>query len=684
MPKRRIVAEDLLKMEFLGDAQMSPDGTRVLFAKRHINDKNKYVTNLFTVDVKNKAVRQWTQGETGVGSGRWSADGSMIAFIGGRDKPGAQIYVMDASGGEARKLTTLPEGSVSSLLWSPDGKKIAFTFRESDPLRTDKAKKEREAKGESDPPLVVESLFYKMDGDGFFGEQRFSLYVCDVATGEHKQIYSADPLGMYSFDWLRDSNGLVVAHSAAKDPLLDKPNQQLFMVPLTGRAKRIKCQTKGTKSSPKVSPDGKWVAYLGSDNPEDPWGVHNERLWILPLEGGEAICLTENDDYCLEVLTLSDTMFGFVADGGGSGLVQWTPDSKQIFVSVGAEGAVNLGIVDVKKGGIKMVSSGRHVALGSNLSKDGDRMAMLLGDASSLIEVGWIESPGSTKPSSPKSLTSFNKALLEEVEVVKPESVKIPSTDGVSVQAWVMRPPANPSKKGASQQKRPVILEIHGGPHAQYGWSFFHEFQVLCSKGYTVVFSNPRGSKGYGEEFCAAIRGDWGNKDWDDVQAVTNWIKKQDWADVKKLGVMGGSYGGYMTNWAVGHSKDFRAAITDRCVFNWMSMSGNSDFPLNKDGYFGGQAWGPLDKIAKLWQQSPISHFEGVKTPMLIIHSEGDLRCHVEQSEQVFSVLKTLGVETRYVRYPQNTSHGLSRGGPPDLRIHRLNEITSWWKKYLG
>jgi len=149
------------------------------------------------------------------------------------------------------------------------------------------------------------------------------------------------------------------------------------------------------------------------------------------------------------------------------------------------------------------------------------------------------------------------------------------------------------------------------------------------------------------------------------------------------MGVMGGSYGGYMTNWVIGHCQDFKAAITDRCVSNMVSMAGNSDFPFNKDSYFKGFPWGDIDDIRELWRQSPISYFKNVKTPTLIIHSEGDLRCNVEQSEEIFVALQMQGIESRFVRYPQNTSHGMSRGGPPDLRLHRLGEILSWWDRHL-
>jgi dipeptidyl aminopeptidase/acylaminoacyl peptidase len=205
----------------------------------------------------------------------------------------------------------------------------------------------------------------------------------------------------------------------------------------------------------------------------------------------------------------------------------------------------------------------------------------------------------------------------------------------------------------------------------------------LAAQGYVVVYSNPRGSKGYGEGFCGAIRGDWGNKDWDDIQAVTRWMQHQPYIHPGQMAVMGGSYGGYMTNWTIGHTDAFRVAITDRCVSNFVSMSGSSDFPFNRGGYFKGIPFGDLNDIAELWRQSPLAYFKDVKTPTLIIHSEGDLRCNVEQSEQVFHALQAQGIESRFVRYPSNTSHGMSRTGPPDLRLHRLGEITAWLERFL-
>jgi acylaminoacyl-peptidase len=225
------------------------------------------------------------------------------------------------------------------------------------------------------------------------------------------------------------------------------------------------------------------------------------------------------------------------------------------------------------------------------------------------------------------------------------------------------------------------VLEIHGGPHGQYGVGFFHEMQLLAAQGYVVVFSNPRGSKGYGEDFCAAIKGTWGRKDWEDMQAVIAWMSGLPDVDASRLGVMGGSYGGYMTNWIVGHTGAFRAAITDRCVSNLVSMFGSSDIAEEPGNYWTGNCW---DDAAELWDQSPLKHLGNCTTPTLIIHSEGDLRCNVEQAEQVYMALKHLGVPTRLVRYPRSTSHGMSRAGPPDMRLHRLGQILGWWKRWLG
>lgn len=667
MTKKPATPEDLLRLQFVGDPQISPDGLAILFTKKHVNDKNKYVTNLYTV-LLDGTVQQWTQGEGGASHGRWSPDGSSIAFISGREKPASQIYLLPTTGGEARKLTSLPEGSIGGFKWSPDGSMIAFTFREQHPDWTEAAKKEREEKGLSTPPRVIDDVWYRLDGDGYFLGQRYAIYLVRVADGETRKLYDKSPMGLYSFDWAPDSKSLVVAHTLNARPMAQPDNDGLFLVDLKGNAKPIEGLPFGPKSHVSWSPDGRLIAYVGDDNESNPWGVRNAKLFVAPVEGGSAECLTRQDDYCLQAAVLSDSK-----EGAGDGSPIWSPDSKAIYLNIAWHGETQLGFVQLDVARVKMLTKGRHCVTVGNLSKNGERFACLFGTATRLQEVALYDL--AKHGHEPGVLTSFNKAFHDEVAAVEPEDFWVDTPDGTKVHVWKMGP-LEPKGK-----KHPAVLEIHGGPHALYGWTYFFEFQVLAAQGYAVVYSNPRGSKGYGEKHCDAIRGSWGDKDWVDIAAVKDWMKAQPDIDAGRMGVMGGSYGGYMTNWAIGHTNDFKAAITDRCVSNLVSFGGNCDFPMIPDGYWKGAPWGD---ISELWKQSPIAYFHRVQTPTLVIHSEGDLRCNIEQGEQVFAALQQRGIESRFVRYPISTSHGLSRNGPADLRIHRLNEIVAWWKRHLG
>ena len=676
MPKRPIKAEDLLRIVFVGDPQISPDGTRILFTRKSINDKNKYITNLCTVDLGGQ-VRQWTGGDAGAGHGRWSPDGTQIAFVSSREEKKGQIFVIPVDGGEAVRLTDLPEGSVGGFRWSPDGTKIAFTFREQMPQWTEGAKKEREAGGLSEPPIEVDDVWYRLDGDGYFAAQRYKMFWSDLSTGETKEFYSAASNGDYSFDWSPNSDELVIAHTASKRPFAEPPNAQLYRVSLDGQAWQLEGLPKGEKSSVRWSPDGNTIAYSGDVDETDPWGVRNTKVYIVPASGGVPTCLTDKLDYDMAVATLSDTK-----EASYDAVLEWLPDSKALYVQVGYNGEVQLGKVAVT-GGCELLTEGRHCVTVGNHASGGNRIAATVGTATKLSEIAVVEPELATGRLTPKVLTNLNAEFHDEIEIMEPEEFWLDSTpnkDGSEskLHGWVMKP------VGYLEPKRyPAVLEIHGGPHTQYGWAFFHEFQFLAAQGYVVIYTNPRGSKGYGEQYCAEIKQDWGNKDWEDIQTVTRWMQHQSYIHPGQMGVMGGSYGGYMTNWVIGHCKDYKAAITDRCVSNMISMAGSSDFPFNKDGYFKGVAWGTYEQIKELWEQSPLAYFEGVTTPTLIIHSVGDLRCNIEQGEQVFTALQQQGVESRFVRYPVSTSHGMSRNGPPDLRLHRLGEIAKWWEKHL-
>lgn len=666
MRKRPVTPEDLLRITFVSDPQMSPDGLSVLFTKKTVGKKNNYETQLMTAGLDG-CLKEWTRKDAGASHGRWSPDGSRIAFFSRREGSKSQVHLLPVSGGEARALTDMPEGDFADFLWSPDGTKIAFSFRERHPNWTEMAAKEREEKGLSTPAKATDSIYYRFDGEGFFLDKRHAIFIVEVETGKTKKLYEGCPWGRYSFDWAPDSKRLAIKRSNQKNLWRDPEDDRIVIVDLKGRSKLLSGQPKGYKTAVRWSPDGKWIAYLGNPDPLDHRGMKNTELFVAPAAGCRPQRLTNDTDYDLEVGTLSD-----MGDLGGEYL-EWLPDSSGLLVSVGWHGENQLAevILQSRGKGIKFLTGGNHLFFPSNMSRNGERMACLYGDPSAPAEAAVFEK------GQPRKLTSFNQKLVDRLEIAKPEELWLKASDGYPVHAWIMKP-------RRLKKKNPAVLEIHGGPQAQYGWTFFHEFQMLVSAGYVVVYSNPRGSAGYGTKHVSAIAGHWGGKDWLDIATVKAWMKRQGFIDSKRIGVMGGSYGGYMVNWAVGHTNDFRAAITDRCVSNLIGKALNSDYPYYPGTHWKGSGYGSLASNADLWRDSPLAYFAKANTPMLIIHSEGDLRCHIEQGEQVFSALQERGIASRFVRYPESTSHGMSRGGPPDLRIHRLKEILRWWKEYLG
>ena len=666
-----ILPEDLKEFRFVGSPQISPDGERVVFVRKHVGDKNEYVANLWIVDSRGGgAPMQFTSGAKD-GMPRWSPDGSRIAFLSGRDKPRQQVFTIPVDGGEATALTSLPEGAIRDLRWSPDGKTIAIAFRETAEEWTTKAIEERKEKGLTDPPRVLDDWWYRLDGDGYFDAQRFHLCLIDVETGEHRCVYTKDRLGFFDFDFGPDSKRIVISANRDRKAMVSALKTNLEVLDLkSGKVKVIQGPPPGPKAAVRWSPDGKWFAYAGREGRDSTYSTENLELWVCDASTGKARSLTSTTDYCMLAAALTDS-----AEVAFAPTFEWAPDSKRIFVKLGWHGESHVASVAVRNGETSLLTTGVYDHDLGNVSSDGKTIAMLRSEPTVLPEVYRGDVSASKITTAP--LSHFNHTYLQTRTTARVTSHWVKTADGTKVQVWVMMPPG--FKRG-SRKKYPGVLEIHGGPHAQYGVGFFHEFQVLASAGYVVVYSNPRGSKGYGRDHCHAIRGNWGTADWVDIQAVRDFMLEHPNIDSKCMGVMGGSYGGYMTNWVIGNCHDFAGAITDRCVSNLVSMGGSSDFVDAPDDYFPGNFW---DRPDERWEQSPIRHFGKVKTPTLVIHSEGDLRCNIEQAEQVFSALKLNNVPTRFVRYPRTTSHGMSRGGPPDMRLHRLHQILNWWTKYL-
>lgn len=665
--QRPVVAEDLNRFHLVGDPQISPDGLRVLVRLQHVED-NEYTSNLWMVG--GDGARAFTSGGSDR-QGRWSPDGDTVAFVSQREEDHPQLFLIPATGGEATQLTRLPEGSIAGVQWAPDGRWIAMGFRVTDSEWTEAEQKRRDELNLSEPPRVLDDPFYRLDGEGYFNGQRYALYVVDVATGKHRRVFARGRRGVVEFSWSPCSGELLAVANTSRQPWLRPWKDDLFRIDVrSGKARRIPDVPAGSKQCPVWSADGSAIAFAGQQG-RQLWGSQNLNVFVHDVQSGQTRNLTGDDDYCLGAVTLSDT-----AEASFGAALHWTPDGKHLITNFGWRGATVVASIGISSGQVKVLTAADTTISAGNLSQDGRRLGVAASDVGTLPEAGVCCLSHQSTRANVEIWSNFNRTYVRETDLAPVESHWVESADGTRVHTWVIKPPAVQARR-----VYPAVLQVHGGPHTQYGYAFFHEFRVLAAAGYVVVYSNPRGSKGYGESHCDAIRGAWGQKDWEDVQAVSQFVRDLPYVDAERVGIMGGSYGGYMTNWAIGHTTEFAAAVTDRCVSNLVSMAGSSDLPLIPGGgYWPGNSW---DDTRAIWDQSPMKYMGQVRTPTLIIHSEGDLRCNVEQSEQVFAALQARGVPSRFVRYPRSTSHGMSRCGPPDLRVHRLKQILDWLQRFL-
>jgi dipeptidyl aminopeptidase/acylaminoacyl peptidase len=646
--------EDVYALRSVGDPRLSPDGRRVAYVvSRTDEEANTYRTAIWVAALDgSEEPRQFTSGERNDGSPRWSPDGRWLAFVSNREgdekKAKGQLYVLPADGGEPRKLTDGKE-SVESIAWSPDSTRIAFARRVPDEAYEEEDDRKR-------APRRFTRVFFKLDGVGWTGDRRKHVFVVGLDGDDERQLTDGDcendtpawsPDGKRIVFWsMRGERWDVEFVEALYELELDSDGAE---------PKRLS-QPDESASNASFSPDGSRIAYIRA--PEDGTYPHHSHIAVMNADGSDRRVLTASlDRQCApfplarEPVWDGDRVAFAVEDGGNVHLYTVAADgSADPELLVGGEQFT--GLFDLVDGAL--------VYTASTYDRPHELFA---GDG--------------------KRITSVCDDFVAGRELAPVERFTATSADGTEVDAWLVRPPDFDEGK-----RYPVLLTIHGGPFSQYGTGFFDEVQVYAGAGYCVLFSNPRGGSGYSEEWGRAIRGTgngdgpgWGTVDYEDVMGVVDTaLENYPFLDADRLGVLGGSYGGYLTSWIVGHTKRFRAALSERSVNHLVSAFGSSDLFWVFERQFGGPMWEDVDAWLRM---SPAIYARDIETPLLIVHSETDLRCNIEQGEHLFIQLRLLGKEVEMLRFPAE-GHELSRSGSPIHRVQRFEAILEWFGRYLS
>ena len=689
-------ADDLYTLRVPTDVRLSPDGRLVAFVvKSTAPGKDDYRHALWIVPADGSTPpRQLTLGSNNDTAPRWSPDGRTLAFLSDRgavleaggggarrpsdeangkkiDRPGAvQVWLLPMEGGEARQLTRLPQ-DVTDAAWSPDGRRLCLVSAAT------RAEKREEKRGPDEPPerdaRLIDRLQYMLNDEGFIHDKAPNLWIADVPSGALRRLTSGRSRDEQPA-WSPDGKRICFVSNRHPDADLTW-RSDLYMVDADGGPVVRVSGGRGDRyfAHPAWSPDGRWIAAHGHRYPAG--GASRDDVWrFRPRREDAGEDLTADSDLMVASAMGSD-LFGF-ADPR----LFWSGDGGSIIFAAPIEGAYELWRVRVRERQVDRLTVGEHALSRPDGVPFGGRVciAAVRTTADEPPEIVTVEVPvAATSDGRPPHLRKVSNLMGDAWKDVAPvaPSVRWHEVDGRRIQGWFFE------ARRRDGRPAPLVVEIHGGPATLYGWTPYWEWQCLVAAGISVYACNPRGSQGYGQEFCRANYRDWGDGPMRDVMGGVDSLVADGLADPDRLGVTGGSYGGYLTSWIVGHTDRFKAAVTCRSVNDMTSemLSGDIAGPQ-----FGKQEYGsnPWEEPELYRLHSPITYADRIRTPLLIQHAEKDLRCPMTQAEELFTVLRSMRRPVRLMRVPDE-SHELTRSGAPFRRVENIERIVDWFRHFL-
>jgi dipeptidyl aminopeptidase/acylaminoacyl peptidase len=681
--RRPITDTDLHKFVWVADPQISPDGRQVAFVRVTVDEKKDTYDSAVWIALADASEppRQLTAGPRDT-TPRWSSDSQRLAFARSVEKDGRpqppQIYVLAMGGGEPRAVTDIPRGAANPA-WSPDGASIAFTSAarpEDLEKRTESADASASKPRESDVRVITEAV-YRANGVGGWGyverDRPSHVWVVPVPRsgaemGTPKRVTSGEfPAGNHR--WSADGSRLFFVANRRKEAYYFPRDSDLFAVPRDGGDPAVVASIDGSIGAYSEGRGGR-IAFIGSLHGTPERSYSQPDLFVVDRPGGTPRNLTASYDF-----DMGGSIGGDQRAPRGQHPAQpvWSSDGASVLVKVGRQGDANLVRVDATSGNVTPVTNGRHELMSYTADASGRLLAFVLSTPTVVGDLHVLDTAAAA--SAPRKLTTFNDPLFSQLTMSEPEEIWYASFDGKKIQGWILKPPLfDPSRK------YPLILQIHGGPHAAYGNTFTHEFQWMAAKGYVVLYTNPRGSSNYGQDFGNVIQFAYPGDDYRDLMAGVDEVLTRGYVDEARLGVTGGSGGGLLTNWVVTQTTRFKAAVSQRDISDWTNFWYTADFTLFTPTWF---RKAPFEDPAEFARRSPITHVAKIQTPLMFILGDEDWRTPPSAGgEELFRALKYLKRPTVMVRFP-GENHELSRSGKPWHRVERLQHIVGWFDKWL-